>query len=283
VAQAVHKDEASYIPPEKYPLIHAAVLAACDALDGVEDGVLEDPTRCHFDPKKLECKDRNDGGCLSPQQVEAARKIYSPSINPRTKQPIYRGLERGSELGWQRWGGPKPLSIGLDYFKYVVFEDPNWDFMKLDFDRDVARAEQLDNNRINATDPIMQPFFARGGKLIQYHGWNDPQIAPGNSEDYYRSVLKFMKDADKVRESYRLFMVPGMAHCGGGDGTSTFDMLAALEQWVEEKRAPARILASRLRDGKMDRMRPLCPYPQTAHYTGSGSTDDAANFVCRER
>jgi feruloyl esterase len=283
VQQAVHKDEASYIPPEKYPLIHSAALAACDAMDGVKDGVLEDPTRCKFDPGVLACKDGDGPDCLSAAQVEAARKIYSPSINPRTKQPIYRGLERGSELGWRTWGGPKPLSIGLDYFKYVVTENPNWDFMMLDFDRDVARAEKLDANRINALDPNLQPFFAHGGKLIQYHGWNDPQIAPGNSEDYYRSVLRTMKDADKVRESYRLFMVPAMAHCGGGEGTSTFDMLAALEQWVEAKKAPERIVASRVRDGKVDRTRPLCPYPQTAKYKGTGSTDDAANFVCSER
>jgi feruloyl esterase len=281
VAQAVHKSEASYIPPEKYPLIHAAVLAACDASDGVADGVLEDPTRCQFDPEVLACKDGNATGCLTPAQVEAARKIYSPSINPRTKQPVYRGLERGSELGWQRWGGQKPLSIGLDHFRYVVFEDPNWDFMTLDFDRDIARAQKLDSNRINALDPDLRPFLARGGKLIQYHGWNDPQIAPGNSEDYYRLVLRFMKDPDKVRESYRLFMVPGMGHCGGGEGTSTFDMVAALERWVEENKPPERIVAARVHDGKTDRTRPLCPYPQTAHYTGSGSIDDAANFVCR--
>jgi len=281
-AQAVHKDEQSYIPPAKYALIHDAVLAACDALDGAKDGVLEDPTRCKFDPQVLECKDGTLAGCLTTPQVEAARKIYSPSINPRTKQPVYRGLERGSELGWQRWSGPKPLSIGTDYFKYVVLEDPAWDFMTLDFDRDIARAEKLDANRINALDPDLRPYFAHGGKLIQYHGWSDPQIAPGNSEDYYRSVLKFFGDADRVRESYRLFMVPGMGHCGGGDGTSTFDMLTALEQWVEGKKTPEQILAARTRDGKVDRTRPLCPYPQTAHYKGSGSTDDAANFVCRE-
>jgi feruloyl esterase len=281
VAQAVHKDDASFIPPEKYAVIHAAVLAACDAMDGVTDGVLEDPTRCKFDPKVLECNSGDGDGCLTPAQVVAARRIYSPSINPRTQQPIYRGLERGSELGWKTWGGRTPLSIGTDYFKYVVFEDANWNYMTLDFDRDVARAEKLDSGRINALDPDLRPFFARGGKLIQYHGWNDPQIAPGNSEDYYRSVLKFMRNADKVSESYRLFMVPGMAHCGGGDGASNFDMLAALERWVEEKKVPERVVASRVRDGKVDRTRPLCPYPQTAHYKGSGSTDDAANFVCR--
>jgi feruloyl esterase len=242
--------------------------------------VIEDPTRCRYDPKALQCQGADRPDCLTALQVEAARKIYSPSINPRTKQPIYRGLEHGSELGWRTWGGPQPLSIGLDYFKYVVFEDPNWNFLTLDFDRDVARAEKLDANRINATDPNLKPFFARGGKLIQYHGWNDPKIAPGNSEDYYRSVLDAMKDGDTVRESYRLFMVPGMGHCGGGEGTSTFDMLTALEQWVEQKKQPSRITASRVRSGKVDRTRPLCPYPQTAKYIGSGSTDDAANFVC---
>jgi feruloyl esterase len=284
VAQAVHKDEASYIPPAKYASIHRAVLAACDALDGVEDSVLENPRRCNFDLKILECKGADSPDCLTAPQVEAARKIYSPSINPRTKQVLYPGLERGSELGWATWGGAQPLSIGLDYFKYVVFENPNWDFRTLDFDADVARAEKLDGARINATDPNLRPFFARGGKLIQYHGWNDPQISPGNSVDYYNSVLDALGGAGKVQGGYRLFMVPGMGHCGGGEGTSTFDMVSALEQWVEEKKPPTRIIASRNRnDGKVDRTRPLCPYPQIAVYNGTGSTDDAANFVCRNR
>ncbi len=288
VAQAVHQDEACYIPPAKYGLIHSAALAACDSLDGVTDGVLEDPTRCKFDPKTLECKGVDGPGCLTAPQVEAARKIYGPSIHPGTKRALYPGLQPGSELGWATWGGPQPLAIGLDYFKYVVFEDPKWDFRALDFDRDVARAEKLDGARINATDPNLKPFFARGGKLIQYHGWSDPQISPGNSVDYYRSVLERLGGASKVRNAYRLFMVPGMGHCGGGEGTSTFDMVTALEQWVEEKRPPDRIVASRVRNGKPDRSRPLCPYPQVAVYQGNarlgygaGSTDDEASFVCK--
>jgi len=279
-AQAVHNDDAGYIPPDKYPAIHNAVLTACDSLDGVTDGVLEDPRRCHFDPAVLECTGADGPGCLTHAQVEAARKIYGPSVNPRTKRPLYPGLEPGSELGWATWAGPQPLSIGLDYFRYVVFEDPKWDFRTLDFDRDVARAEKLDAGRINAVDPDLKPFLA-GGKLIQYHGWSDPQIAPGNSVDYYDSVLARLGGAAKVQDSYRLFMVPGMAHCGGGDGTSTFDMVTALEQWVEEKRPPARIAASRVRNGKTDRTRPLCPYPQTAVYQGKGSTDEESSFVCR--
>jgi feruloyl esterase len=281
VAQAVHYDQASYIPPAKYATIHNAVLAACDALDGVADGVLEDPRRCKFDPRVLECKGADAPTCLTAPQAGAARKIYSPSINPRTKQALYPGLEPGSELEWDTWGGPQPLTIGLDYFRYVLFEDPNWNFRTLDFDRDVARAEKLDHDRINATDPNLQPFFAHGGKLIQYHGWSDPQISPGNSVDYYKSVLDRLGGAGKVQRSYRLFMVPGMGHCGGGEGTDRFDMLTALEQWVEQKQAPERIVASRIRDGKVERTRPLCPYPQIATYKGTGSTDDAASFVCK--
>jgi feruloyl esterase len=281
VAQAVHKDEGSFIPPAKFAIIHQAALAACDALDGVEDGVLEDPRRCSFDPNILECKGADRADCLTAPQVESARKIYGSSINPRTKQALYPGLERGSELRWTTWAGAQPFSIGLDYFKYVVFENPKWDFKTLDFDDDIARAEKLDSARINATDPDLKPFFARGGKLIQYHGWSDPQISPGNSVDYYTSVLNALGGADKVHGSYRLFMVPGMSHCGGGEGTSTFDIVNALEQWVEEKKAPDRILASRYHNGKVDRTRPLCPYPQVAVYKGTGSTDDAANFTCK--
>ena len=280
VAQAMHKEEASYIPPAKYPAIHRAVLAACDRLDGVEDGVLESPRACSFDPQVLECRGADSAECLTAPQVRAARAVYGPSINPRTKQPLYPGLERGSELGWAVWGGPKPLGTGLDHFRFVVLANPQWEFRTLDFDRDIARAEELDAKRINALDPDLRPFFAHGGKLIQYHGWNDPQISPGNSVDYYASVLEKLGGTAAVSGSYRLFMVPGMAHCGGGDGTSSFDMVSALEQWREEKKAPERIPASRVRNGKVDRTRPLCPYPQVAVYKGTGNTDDANNFTC---
>ncbi len=281
VNRAVHKDEASSIPPSKFPLIHDAVLSACDAADGVKDGVLEDPTRCRFDPKVLECKGSDSPSCLTAPQVEAARKIYAPATNPRTKQVIFPGHEPGSELGWTTMAGAKPFAIGFDHFKYVVFQDAAWDEGTFDFDRDVTRTEELDHGTINALDPNLKPFFARGGKLLQYHGWSDPQISPGSSVAYYKSVLEALGGASKVSGSYRLFMVPGMAHCGGGDGTSSFDMLGALDQWVEKGKAPDQILASRVKDGKMDRTRPLCPYPQVATYKGTGSTDDAASFVCK--
>ncbi len=281
IAQAMHKDEESYIPPSKYALIHKAVVDACDSLDGIKDGVLEDPTRCHFDPKVLECKDADGPACLTPKQVEAARKVYSGAINPRTRQQIFPGLEPGSEMAWDVVGGPRPFAIGNDFFKYVVFKNPGWDYRTLDFDKDVALAEKTDSGLINAMDPNLKPFFGHGGKLIQYHGWNDWQISPRNSVHYYESVLEASGGASKVGGSYRLFMAPGMGHCGGSDGPNQFDMVAALEQWREEGKAPERIVAAKLgADGKPERTRPLCPYPQLAKYKGSGSTDDAASFAC---
>ena len=281
ITQAVHKDDASYIPPDKFAVIHNAVLAACDAADGVKDGVLEDPTRCAFDPKALECKANDGPSCLTAPQVEAVRRIYAGATNPRTKQIIFPGHERGSELGWNTMAGPRPFAIGLDHFRYVVFQDASWNASAFDFDGDYARTLKADNGAVNALDPDLTAFFSRGGKLLQYHGWSDPQISPASSVLYHESVLQAMGGANKVDSSYRLFMVPGMAHCGGGEGTSTFDMLSALEQWVEKGKTPDSIPAARVRDGKTDRTRPLCPYPQVARYKGTESTDEAANFACR--
>ena len=277
-AQAVHKDAASYIPPEKYAAIHRAALDACDALDGVKDGVIENPRACKFDPGVLLCKQGDATECLTSPQVEAARKIYSYSANPRTGKPWYAGLVAGSELQWRTWAGPQPLGIALDHFRYVVFGEPDWDYRTLDFDRDVTRAEELDHDRIDALDPNLKPFFAHGGKLIQYHGWSDGQISPGNSLDYYQSVVERM---GKVDDSYRLFMVPGMGHCSGGEGATAFDAMPALEQWVEQKKAPERIVAH-APAGKAEWTHPLCAYPQTAVYSGKGDPKDAANYACRK-
>jgi feruloyl esterase len=280
IAQAVHKEEASAIPSAKFPVIHDAVLEACDAADGLKDGILEDPTHCHFDPKVLECKGPDGPACLTAPQVEAARKIYAPVANPRTKQEIFPGQEPGSELGWQIMAGAQPLGLGLDLFKFVIFKDPGWDYRTFDFDRDASRTVRADDGIMNALDPDLKAFFGLGGKIVQYHGWSDPQVSPLSSVSYYNKVTATLGGASKVQDSYRLFMVPGMAHCGGGEGTSSFDMLGALEQWVEAKKAPDQILASRVRKGKVDRTRPLCPYPQIAKYGGTGSIDDAANFAC---
>jgi feruloyl esterase len=262
-------------------MIHDAVLRACDTLDGLKDGVLEDPTRCHFDPKELECPDADAATCLTPRQVETAHAIYDVVRNRRTREFIFPGFERGSELGWARMAGPQPFEIGLDLFKYVVFKNPEWDYRTFNFDSDLDLTAKAERGILNASDPDLRPFFRRGGKLIQYHGWSDPQIAPGISVEYYKAVLSSSQNSSAVSESYRLFMVPGMAHCSGGDGVSTFDALSALETWVEHGKAPNQIQATRVGNGRVERSRPLCPYPQVARYKGAGDPNDAANFVCQ--
>ncbi|HEY2844436.1 MAG TPA: tannase/feruloyl esterase family alpha/beta hydrolase [Bryobacteraceae bacterium] len=281
IGQATHKDEASALPQAKFAVIHDAVLTACDAKDGVKDGVLEDPTKCKFDPKTIQCSGADAPTCLTPAQVETVRTIYSDVVNPRTKAVVFQGHEPGSENGWTTMAGNNVFTIATDTFKFAVFENNAWDYKTLNFDGDMATTEKKTGNVINALDPNLKPFLSRGGKIIQYHGWADPQISPRSSVDYYKSVATAMGGASKINDNYRLFMVPGMAHCGGGDATATFDMLAALENWVEQGKAPDRIEASRTRNGQTDRTRPLCPYPQTANYKGSGSTDDTASFVCK--
>lgn len=280
MAQAAHKTEASYIPPAKYSIIHDAVLRACDELDGLKDGILEDPTQCKFDPKELECHGTEAPSCLTAPQVATARTLYAAVTNRRTGARVFPGFERGSELGWSRMAGPQPFDIGLDLFKYVVFKNPDWDYRTFNFDSDLDLTAKAEGGILNAMDPNLRPFFRKGGKLIQYHGWNDPQIAPGTSVDYYKEVLSSSEDKPSIPSSYRLFMIPGMAHCGGGDGVSTFDALNALERWVEDGKAPDQIPASRVIGGAVDRTRPLCPYPQIARYKGFGDPAQAANFAC---
>ncbi len=279
VAKKLELDEAARLTDQKRRLLHTAVVNACDLMDGVKDGVIENPKRCTFDPAVLTCKGADGESCLTAAQVETARFIYSGAMNPATKRDI-TGLERGSELGWTDLGWTTSArATGLDQFRFLVFRDPSWMVQKFDFDADIVRAEEVDNDTINALDPNLKPFVARGGKLIQYHGWSDPQISPSSSTQYYSRVVERL-GAGAIRDAYRLFMAPGMGHCGGGNGPNTFDMVAALEQGGERRAAPDQIIASRT-DGQTTRTRPLCPYPAVAVYRGTGSTDDAANFVCR--
>jgi feruloyl esterase len=274
------KDPAASLPPPKLEVLHKAALAACDKLDGVDDGLLENPQRCSFDPATVQCKGAAQDNCLTAAQVESARKIYAGARNPRTGKQVFPGMVPGSELVWPALAGPRPFGIPLSHFQHVVFNDPKWDVLSLDFDKDVALADKLDKGLIGATDPNLKEFFGHGGKLIVYHGWNDQLITPLNSINYYNSVAAKMGGVAKIDGSFRLFMAPGMNHCGGGDGPSSLDPVTALEQWVEQGKAPDRMAASHVSAGKVDRTRPLCSYPQVARYTGTGSTDDAANFTC---
>ena len=284
VGAATHKDEASFIPPAKYRMMHDAAIRSCDAVDGLKDGLIDDPRRCHFDPKVLECPGADAPTCLTAPQVEAAKKIYGPVTNPRTGEAIFPGLEPGSELGWGLLaGGKEPSEIGMAEFRNIVYHDPNWDWRTFDFDKGVALADKVDQNTITANDPNLKPFFAHGGKLLMYHGWTDPLIAPENSINYYTSVLDKMGGASKASSSIRLFMVPGMDHCGGGEGPNSFDSMSVIEHWVEQGNPPAQIVASHLAGGQVDRTRPLCTYPQVARYKGSGSIDEAANFICASK
>ena len=281
IAFAVLKDKDSYIPPAKYPSIHQAVLAACDAKDGLKDGLITDPTKCGFDPKSMLCKNGDAPTCLTAPQAEAAKKIYSPGKNARTGAELFPSLVPGSELGWGiQAQGPNPSQNIYDQYLYVVFKDPNWDWRTFDFDKDIAKSEQPDNIVMNATDPNLTKFFAHDGKLLMYHGWSDPNVSPLNTLKYYKSVVDTMGGAGKVSNNIRLFMEPGMGHCGGGEGPNTFDKVTPLDQWVQQKKAPDALLASHSTAGKVDRTRPLCAYPEVAKYKGSGSIDEAANFSC---
>jgi len=267
-------DPASALPREKLVMLHDAVLNACDANDGAKDGVLENPLACKFDPQVLACKQAGDSAsCLTQAQVDGVRKIYAGPSNPRTGQHIFVGLERGSELGWN----PVPVGYAVDYFKYIVFKDANWDPKALNYDSDVERASKGGNLVFDATSTDLSLFTKRGGKLVMYQGWAEPGIPPGNLVKYYSQIQQKTSGA---KDAVRVFMVPGMGHCGGGNGTSTFDMVAALDSWRDGGKAPEQVNAARVRDGKIDRTRPLCAWPAFAKYKGSGSIDDAANFIC---
>ncbi|HEY6509406.1 MAG TPA: tannase/feruloyl esterase family alpha/beta hydrolase, partial [Vicinamibacterales bacterium] len=261
-------------PKEKLPTIHEGALGACDANDGAKDGVIENPLACRFDPAVLACAGADQTSCLTAPQVEAVRRVYAGASNPRTGEKIFPGLERGSELGWS----PVPVGYAVDYFKHIVFKDLTWDPKTLNFDSHLAEAYPAAHQVFEANDPRIGPFVGRGSKLIMYQGWAEAGIPPGHVVTYYGNVLAQTQGA---RDAVRLFMVPGMGHCGGGNGTSTFDMVAALDAWVASGRAPEQIPASRVREGKIDRTRPLCAWPKTASYTGSGSLDDASSFVCK--
>ena len=274
--------------PETLKSVEAQIVRQCDAVDRVTDGLLDDPRRCKIDVAGL--------AGLSDGQRSALETIYAETSG--RGGVIYPGQPVGGEgeiEGWPTWitGGaarwpiwvtaapPGPslgFAMGAQFFKFFVFNDPSWDYS--DYDVANARADaRLTATFMNATNPNLDPFKAKGSKLIVWHGWSDPSVTALGSIEYYEQVQG--RDAG-VRDYFRLFLMPGVLHCGGGPGPDTADWPAAIVDWVENGKPPDRVIARKVAaDGAVSRARPVCPYPQHAEYTGSGSTDDATNFVCR--
>jgi hypothetical protein len=289
------------IPASKLPAIHAAAIAACDANDGLADSLIEDPSKCAFNPATLLCKGADGDDCLTQPQVTALNKLYDGPKNPRTGASIYPGWARGGELGWARSViGRDVTTLGRTYFSSLVFENPEWDYRTFNFDSDMAFAESKIGKLADAVDPNLSAAKRRGVKIIQYDGWNDQTLQPGHSIEYYKRVTAAMGGPANTQDFYRLFMVPGMTHCYFGPGASSFggvgqqrppvrdalhDIQAALENWVENGVAPNQLIATKYVDDapqttavKFTRL--LCPYPSVARYKGSGNPNDAGSFVC---
>jgi hypothetical protein len=302
--QATTLEAASYIPSRKLPAIARAVNAACDARDGVTDGVLDDPRQCRFDPATLLCREGDSDACLTAPQVTALKKLYEGPHDSRGRE-IFPGYLPGAEEGEGGWGpwitGPAPgksllFAFGTGYFTNVVYEKAGWDYRDANIEQALKAAEEKTAEKLDATDANLSAFRARGGKLILYHGWNDPAIPALNTVHYYDSVVSRLGRQETDGFS-RLYMVPGMQHCGGGPGPNSFgqfgpapsnepqrNVTTALEGWVERGEAPSAIVATKYVDDDpakgLRATRPLCPYPQTATYKGQGDPNEAVHFVC---
>ncbi|HXJ89446.1 MAG TPA: tannase/feruloyl esterase family alpha/beta hydrolase [Candidatus Binatia bacterium] len=283
--RVLHEHDGDSLPASKLPLVHNAVIAACDALDGVKDGIIGDPRRCKFDPATLVCKGGDGADCLTEPQVAEVKSIYDGAHNPRTGKRIYSGWERGSEFldnspigSWAGYFVGKDEPARLEFWRSWVFHDPAWDLRSFDFDKDLAFADHA-LPQIDSMDSNLTQFKQRHGRLLMYCGWADPVVPPEEGIGYYESVERATPGTP---DFFRLFMVPGMGHCGGGPGPNTFDPLGTLDRWVSDGTPPDKIIASHLTDGKVDRTRPLCPWPQVARFKGSGNSDDAAQYVCKE-
>jgi feruloyl esterase len=291
--RALRQTPAGALSPEKLRLLHRAVVKAC----GGPDGQLEDPRKCSFDPSTLKCDTPAQSSCLTDGEVAAVRQMYA---GPKTSAAvrIYPGLSRGSESDWDwLWSDPKRLGGSwLEFYRFMVFQNPSWNLSMLDFDRDPSVAEQKVGQVLNPMSPDLSGFAKRGGKIIIYHGWADDMVPSQVSIDYYDSLNSTL-GPKKLEEFYRLFMVPGMWHCGRGPDVlfrsedavaiplePERDMLTTLERWVEGNRAPNSFVTSRLsKDGTVERTQLLCAYPSVAVFSGSGDPMLAQNWVCPEK
>jgi feruloyl esterase len=287
----------------KLRLAHDAAIAACDRLDGLADGLIVDPTRCTWKPQALLCKAGADpGSCLTADEIAAVERVESPLRDPVSGKELYVGMPPGSEIFWRNMLSTN--AVTNNNYRYLVVHDPKWqpgaETNVIDL---IEKSEQPGSpgNRINSMNPDLSAFRKRGGKLIQYHGWNDPSFAPADTPRYYAEVVDLQSGPDRLQRAqgfYRLFMVPGMAHCYGGEGPINFggldhassaaidaqhDVLAALDLWVEKGVAPDSIIATQVADDKQpQRQMPLCPWPKVAAYLG-GDANNASSFVCRAK
>jgi len=300
--QALTATPASFIPPGKVANIGKAVEAACDKLDGVADGVLNDPRQCRFNPASVQCKEGQDANdCLTAAQVSALNTIYA-GIRDSSGHTIFPGYLPGAEQGeggWALWiTGPAPAKslmayFGLGYYANMVYDEKNWDYKTFTVESGMKTATRKTAEALNAINPDLSAFRRRGGKLILYHGWNDPAIPALNTVNYYQEVIAKM--GRSAADSFtRLYMVPGMQHCGGGPGPENFgealdapstdpqhNIRTTLENWVEKGTAPSSFIVSKQASANSPEItRPLCPYPQSARYKGTGDPNQAENFTC---
>ncbi len=291
------------LSPQKLQLLHRAVMKECDAADGLKDGLLENPTACRFRPADLLCKGAATSACLTSAEVKTAELMYQGPRNPRTGRQIYPGFVRGSEAssqftgrlaaayGWSLIQGPLATQYAIPLLKNMVF-GPKWNWKTFDFDRDVRRVDRRVHDEIDSVNPDLRAFQAGSGKLIMTQGWGDPFNAQTFPIEYREQVIRVFANQESGKQArrtvdafFRLFMAPGMGHCMGGPGPSKTDALDALRAWVENGKAPDRLVAQKitLPGGKPSvppMSRPLCPYPEVARWTGKGSTNNAGNFVC---
>jgi feruloyl esterase len=291
------------LPASKLPLLTKAAYAACKKQNGADagglasDAFLNDPLSCNFDPATLACARTETDDCLTPEQITVVKRMYDGAQNPRTGERIYFGWPAGSESGWsQYWADPQnpTLPARADFWRYWAFKDANWSWERFDFDVDMKRADDQLADVVNAMNANLDRFRKRGGKLIQYHGTADPVTPYADSITYQQRVvmeqlqsrgLAYLEEAARATgEFYRLFLAPGMGHCGGGPGLTPTNLDQAIEGWVERNEAPATLLAAHAASGAPAAgktfTRPLCPYPQIARYNDSGAPDDAASFSC---
>ncbi len=289
------------IPASKLPAIEAAAVAACDATDGLVDGLIEEPDKCVFEPETLLCTTGDGDDCLTEAQVASLERLYRGPTHPQTGAQIFPGWAMGGERGWATSVvGEGVTNLGHAYFSNLVFEDPNWDYRTFDFDADLAFAESKVGSLADAIDADLASAKQQGVKIIQYHGWNDQVLQPEYSPGYYELVMAEMGGLAETQDFYRLFMVPGMAHCYRGQGANSFggvgqqipptrdavhDLQTALEEWVEQGVAPTHLIATKYVDDDADTTaveftRKLCPYPSVARYSQSGDPSKAESFVC---